>query len=98
MADPRLKRKFTTRDAYNLVMRQTQEAREDARAWKVALGLADLMGGSNYRGSSAQARNNAMGERAQKLVSGSSLVRSKNAPRLKRYTNKRRVMVRKHHC
>ena len=72
MADPRLKRKFTTRDAYNLVMRQTQEAREDARAWKVALGLADLMGGSNYRGSSAQARNNAMGERAQKLVSGSS--------------------------
>ena len=72
MAEP--KRRFTARDAYNLMMRESASAREDYEAAQIAetiWGLANANAG--YQGSSAQAKNKAyINSLGKGLSSGSS--------------------------
>ncbi len=48
-----LKRRFTARDAYNLMMQETKEAREDYKAAKIAETIFALTSGAGYQGSGA---------------------------------------------
>ncbi len=52
-----LKRKFTARDAYNLMMRESASAREDYEAARIAETIYSLTAGADYQGSGAQAKN-----------------------------------------
>ena len=73
MADPRLKRKFTARDAYNLMMQETNEAREDYKAAQIAETIFGLTAGAGYQGSAAQSKNKSyVNSFGKGLSSGSS--------------------------
>ena len=68
-----LKRKFTARDAYNLMMQETQEAREDYKAARIAETIFALTSGAGYQGSGAQSKNKSyVNSLGKGLSSGSS--------------------------
>ena len=67
------KRRFTARDAYNLMMQETQEAREDYKAARIAETIFGLTAGAGYQGSGAQSKNKSYVNSIGKgLSSGSS--------------------------
>ena len=68
-----LKRRFTARDAYNLMMQETAEAREDYKSAQIAETIHSLVAGAGYQGSSAQAKNKSyVNSFGKGLSSGSS--------------------------
>ena len=67
------KRKFTARDAYNLMMQETEESREDYKAARIAETIHSLVAGAGYQGSSAQTKNKSyVNSFGKGLSSGSS--------------------------
>ena len=67
------KRKFTARDAYNLMMRESASAREDYEAARIAETIYSLTAGADYQGSGAQAKNKSyVNSLGKGLSSGSS--------------------------
>jgi len=67
------KRKFTARDAYNLMMQETAEAREDYKAARIAETIFALTSGAGYQGSGAQSKNKSyVNSLGKGLSSGSS--------------------------
>ena len=67
------KRKFTARDAYNLMMRESAAAREDYEAARIAETIYSLTAGADYQGSGAQSKNKSYVNSIGKgLSSGSS--------------------------
>ena len=67
------KRKFTARDAYNLMMQETEEAREDYKAAQIAETIHSLVAGAGYQGSGAQTKNKSyVNSFGKGLSSGSS--------------------------
>ena len=67
------KRRFTARDAYNLMMQETEESREDYKAARIAETIHSLVSGAGYQGSSAQTKNKSyVNSLGKGLSSGSS--------------------------
>ena len=71
------KRKFTARDAYNLMMRESASAREDYEAARIAETIYSLTAGADYQGSGAQSKNKSYVNSLGKGLSTGSSSRAK---------------------
>ena len=71
------KRKFTARDAYNLMMRESASAREDYEAARIAETIYSLTAGADYQGSSAQSKKKSYVNSLGKGLSTGSSSRAK---------------------
>ena len=71
------KRKFTARDAYNLMMRESAAAREDYEAARIAETIYSLTAGADYQGSGAQSKNKSYVNSIGKGLSTGSSSRAK---------------------